>query len=109
VRIDQGEIHDYRWVCPKDFLAQIPSPDIMIMPPTFVSLTTLTAFSNVEDVISHIHAAQTDIFETRFMKLPTSFVTLWQADAAYETQDLEAEGSRHRLICGQERWSYERN
>ncbi|MEP3889146.1 MAG: NUDIX hydrolase [Hellea sp.] len=108
VRIDQGEIHDYRWVCPRDFLGQIPSPDIMIMPPTFVSLTTLTKFSNVADVISHIHGAQTDIFETRFMKLPNSFVTLWQPDAAYETQDLEAEGSRHRLICGQERWSYER-
>jgi len=33
VQIDQSEIHDYRWGCPKEFSAQIPSLDIMIMPP----------------------------------------------------------------------------
>lgn len=109
VQIDQGEIHDYRWACPRELLAQVPSPDIMLMPPTFVSLKTLTAFSNVETVMSHIHSAQTDIFETRFVKKPNGFVTLWKPDIAYDTQELETPGSRHRLTCHQDSWNYERS
>lgn len=109
VQIDQGEIHDYRWVCPREFLAQVPSPEIMIVPPTFVSLKVLTVFSKVSDVMSHIHGAQTDVFETRFIKKPSGFVTLWKPDAAYDTQELEIEGPRHRLICHQDGWYYERD
>lgn len=109
VQIDQGEIHDYRWVCPKEFLAPVPTPDIMIMPPTFVSLKTLTEFSNVDDVISHINSAETDIFETRFVKNSNGFVTLWKPDAAYDSLDLEASGPRHRLNCFSSGWEYQRD
>ncbi|WP_051279950.1 NUDIX hydrolase [Hellea balneolensis] len=109
VQIDQGEIHDYRWVCPKEFLESVPSPDIMIVPPTYVSLTTLTQFSNVDSVISYIHGAKTDIFETRFAKDDQGFVTLWKADAAYENLDFEAEGPRHRLLCRPDKWEYQRD
>lgn len=109
VQIDQGEIHDYRWVCPREFLAQVPSPDIMIVPPTFVSLNILTDFSKVSDVMSHIHGAKTDIFETRFIKNPNGFVTLWKPDAGYETLELETDGPRHRLMCYQDGWHYERD
>ena len=109
VQIDQGEIHDYQWVCPREFLAKVPSPDIMIMPPTFVSLKKLTEFSRVESVMSGIHEAETDIFETRFMKGSNGFVTLWKPDSAYETQELESPGPRHRLTCQKDVWHYERS
>lgn len=109
VQIDQGEIHDYQWVCPREFLAQIPSPDIMIMPPTFVSLTKLAEFSDIHSVMSNIHKAETDIFETQFITNSSGFVTLWKPDAAYDTQELERPGPRHRLICNQESWRYERD
>jgi len=109
VQIDQGEIHDYQWVCPREFLTKIPSPDIMIMPPTFVSLKKLTEFKRVESIISHIHQAETDIFETRFIKKPNGFVTLWKSDPAYESQNLESPGPRHRLIFQQDGWRYERD
>lgn len=109
VQIDQGEIHDYRWLCPRELVAKIPSPDLMIVPPTYVSLKMLTAFSTVDEVMTHIHEAQTDIFETRFIKKPSGFVTLWKPDVAYETEELETEGARHRLICHQDGWYYERS
>lgn len=108
VQIDQGEIHDYRWVCPKEFIAPIPTPDIMIMPPTYISLLHLSKFSNVNEVLSFTHSAKTDIFETRFMKSTEGFVTLWKPDAAYETLELESKGPRHRLICKSEVWDYQR-
>ena len=109
VQIDQGEIHDYQWVCPRDFIAKIPSPDIMIMPPTFVSLKKLTEHSSVDDVLSNVHTEQTDIFETRFMKSSKGFVTLWKPDVAYDSLDLEAAGQRHRLCCYSDYWDYQRD
>lgn len=108
VRIDEGEIHDYRWACPAEFLAPVPTPDITIMPPTFVSLKTLTKFSTVEGAMSHIHSVKTDIFETRFTKSKYGFVTLWKPDVAYESLDLEVPGPRHRLNCYSDRWEYQR-
>ena len=109
VEIDKGEIHDYRWVCPREFLAPVPSPDIIIMPPTFVSLTKLTEHSNVEAVMSNIHSEQTDIFETRFLKSSDGFVTLWKPDIAYDSLDLKATGKRHRLNCYSDGWEYQRD
>jgi len=109
VQIDQGEIHDYKWVCPREFLSQIPSPDISIMPPTFVSLKRLTEFINIQNTLAAIHGDETDIFETRFVKKPSGFVTLWKPDAAYENQVLETPGPRHRLICHKDGWYYERD
>ena len=107
VKIDHGEIHDYQWVCPKEFLAQIPSPDIMIMPPTYVSLHYLTQHSTIKSVMESIAQEDAEIFETRFKKDETGFVTFWQGDAAYENQDLTIEGPRRRLICGPQKWDYQ--
>ena len=109
VIIDQGEIHDYKWVCPHEFLEHVPSPDIIILPPTYVSLKKLTEFSNVKGVMSDTHLAKTEIFKTRFVKTTNSLVTLWKPDAAYETQDLESPGPRHRLTCHKDTWNYQRD
>ena len=109
VQIDQGEIHDYRWVCPKEFLAPVPTPDIMIMPPTFVSLKKLTEHSSVDSVMSHIHSSPIEIFETRFTKTEKGFVTLWKPDAAYEDLKLDEPGPRHRLNCFPDKWDYQRD
>ncbi len=107
VKIDHGEIHDYCWVCPKEFLAQIPSPDVMIMPPTYVSLHYLTQHSTIKSVMESIAQEDAEIFETRFKKDETGFVTFWQGDAAYESQDLTIEGPRRRLICSPQKWDYQ--
>lgn len=109
VQIDHGEIHDYQWVCPEAFLEKIPSPDITIMPPTFVSLTRLLDCENVTSLLDNIHQSQIDIFETRFHRHPEGFVTLWQEDAAYDSQDLNRDGPRHRLTCRADKWLYERD
>ena len=74
-----------------------------------MSLKKLTEFSNVKEVMSDTHLAKTEIFETRFVKTTDSFVTLWKPDAAYETQDLESPGPRHRLTCHKDTWNYQRD
>jgi len=107
VQIDQGEIHDFRWAEPKALLAQIPSPDLMIMPPTFVSLTHLARHGTIDAIMSATAKAPDEIFNTKFERGETGFVTLWQGDAAYETMELTAPGPRRRLVCGPKSWDYQ--
>ena len=107
VKIDHGEIHDFRWVCPKEFLAQIPSPDIMIMPPTYVSLYYLTQHSTIKSVMESLAQEEAEIFETRFKKTEAGFVTFWEGDASYDSEDMTALGPRRRLVCGRQEWEYQ--
>jgi len=106
VKIDQGEIHDFRWVEPKTLLSQIPSSDIMIMPPTYISLIHLAQYDTIDAIMSATAAAPDEIFETKFLKGKSGFVTLWRGDAAYDSLELETSGPRRRLICTSESWDY---
>jgi len=106
VKIDEGEIHDYRWVCPKETITKIPSPDIMIMPPTYVSLYELSRFNAVKAAITEIDQREPEHFETRFFKSDSGFTTVWYPDAAYETGDIALDGPRRRLECRADEWRY---
>lgn len=107
VKIDNGEIHDYRWVCPKTFITQIPSSDISLMPPTYVSLHTLAQHDTVKSVMETTRAKPSEIFKTRFQKSDAGFVTYWEGDAAYESGNLDISGPRRRLVCGPKKWEYQ--
>lgn len=109
VKIDDGEIHDYRWVCPKAVMRRIPHPDVQIMPPTYISLFELSHFSNTAEALSAIAGREDEIFETRFVKTQTGFVTLWNPDSAYDSGDLSTSGFRRRLTASPKAWHYEKD
>jgi len=106
VQIDEGEIHDYRWICAKTLLANVPNPDMVIMPPTYVTLTEIAKFDKVEATLAGIASQDNEFFETRFTRTETGFATVWEPDAAYETLDLLAAGPRRRLVTGPDKWEY---
>jgi 8-oxo-dGTP pyrophosphatase MutT (NUDIX family) len=108
VKIDEGEIHDYQWVCPKQVIADTPNPDMSIMPPTYISLYELSQFDQVERAIEAINRRENEHFETRFHKTEHGFTTIWAPDAAYETGELECDGPRRRLECTKSDWRYVR-
>lgn len=109
VKIDDGEIHDYKWMCPKEIIANMPNPDMMIMPPTYISLYELSQFSSKDEALSSINAVDDEIFETRFHHTETGFVTLWGSDCAYDSGDLNLKGPRRRLVTSAERWDYQKD
>ena len=108
VQIDEGEIHDYQWMCPKQIIANAPNTDMPIMPPTYISLHALAQFDQVEDALKTIDAATNEHFQTRLIKTDHGFTTLWAPDAGYETGELESDGPRRRLECTKSDWRYVR-
>lgn len=106
VQIDEGEIHEYRWMCPKKILADVPDPDMLIMPPTYVTLTEIAKFDTVDEALLGVKARDNELFETRFARTKDGFATVWEPDAAYENMDLLADGPRRRLVTSPEKWEY---
>lgn len=106
VEIDQGEIHDFKWVCPKETIETMPNGDLRIMPPTYVSLFELSKFDTVEKALSGIAAMEDEYFQTKFAQYKGGFITLWEPDAAYETMDFTLPGPRRRLLAKPDGWLY---
>lgn len=107
VKIDQGEIHDYQWISPRDALAKVPSPDLMMMPPTYVSLWCLREFGTVDQAMAGLHEHEPEIFETKFARGDEGFITLWPGDCCYESLDFTQKGAKRRLYAESDCWRYE--
>lgn len=107
VKIDEGEIHDYQWMSPREALARVPSPDLIMMPPTYVSLWCLKDYQTVEQAMIGLADFAPEIFETKFSRGNDGFVTLWPGDSAYDDFNLSKCASKRRLTAGHDCWLYE--
>lgn len=108
VTVDDGEIHEHRWVSPAAAILQRDAGEIELAPPTWITLHTLAAHASVAEALAAAAAREPDIFVTRFGATPDGLVTMWAGDAGYETSDPTVEGPRHRLVMADGAWRYER-
>jgi len=97
VVIDDGEITEYQWMCPKTALQKCNESAIELAPPTWVSLHTLSAFESVEAALQGLQARVPQRYETRLIKGPHGLIALWEGDAGYASSDAGVPGARHRL------------
>jgi 8-oxo-dGTP pyrophosphatase MutT (NUDIX family) len=109
VEIDHGEIHDSAWMSPADALRRRDAREIGIAPPTFVSLSELTAFRNVDHALEVIEARTPERFQTVIGLSEVGPVAMWHGDAGYASADPAAEGDHHRLTMDKKAgWRYTR-
>lgn len=109
VVIDDGEIHDHRWVTPRQVLSEHDDRGIELAPPTFITLLTLAAY----DTVLQLREAMTDwvveSFSTQVAEVDDHVVALYHGDIGYGPDgDPHAPGDRHRLWLDPAGWRYER-
>ena len=110
VEVDGHEIHDHVWVSPADAMRRRDLGEIELAPPTFVTLHRLSLVADVASVMADAAAMPIEFFTTKVMRASTGdAVAVWHGDVAYEGDDLDAEGARHRLLMVREVWAYERS
>ncbi len=109
VTVDGSEIEDHVWVTAENALALHANQEIELLPPTFVSLTELSAFSSAEQAMNAIANRTAFVFEPRFGKQGDDVVALYAGDAGYEHSDANAPGSRHRCVMRPGEWRYEQS
>ncbi|HEB89851.1 MAG TPA: NUDIX hydrolase [Deltaproteobacteria bacterium] len=109
VAIDHGEIHESEWMRPVDALKRRDAREIELAPPTFVSLSELATYDDVDSALASIASRTPERFETVIGLSAAGPVALWHGDAGYASADPGLEGSRHRLTMNKSGlWTYER-
>jgi 8-oxo-dGTP pyrophosphatase MutT (NUDIX family) len=109
VVVDDGEIRDHLWIRPADALRRRDQGEILIIPPTWMTLHRLAEADSVADLLERMGAAAPTIYETRIGRVDGVGVSMWTGDAGYEDGDAERPGPRHRLVMDSAGWRLERD
>ncbi len=109
VKIDDGEIHESKWMGPDAALAQRDAQTIELAPPTWMTLHYLAEFNNVADLMSDAEARTPIYYETRIAKGDKGVAAMWAGDSGYEDGSIDAPGPRHRLWLANDSWILERS
>ena len=109
VRVDGGEIHEYRWMRPDEALALHRPSEFDLPPPTFVTLTQLAEHRSVADILAAIPTPPRQPFIPLLRLTPEGACCLYPGDVAYAGGDLDLPGPRHRLLIAESGWCYQRH
>lgn len=94
VGVDGNEVSGHRWVAPAVALEMQERGEILIAPPTYVTLTQLGRYG---DVASALAAADPRFFATEIAFEGDTRICMWEGDVGYGGGDPGADGPRHRL------------
>ncbi len=108
VQVDGVEINAHAWMRPHEALAARQAGELELPPPTFVSLTKLSAFGTVEDALAYVRGREPDIFFPKLEKVENGYCSIYHGDAGYESSSVDEPGRRHRLWMRKSGWHYER-
>jgi 8-oxo-dGTP pyrophosphatase MutT (NUDIX family) len=109
VVVDDGEIREHLWIRPADALRRRDEGDILIIPPTWMTLHMLAQAGSVDDLLTRMHAARPAVYVTRIGRAGGVPVSMWAGDAGYDDGDADRPGPRHRLLMGEGAWTLERD
>jgi 8-oxo-dGTP pyrophosphatase MutT (NUDIX family) len=108
LQADGGEIHELGWLRPAAALAARNAGEIELVPPTYITLDHLLPFATAAEAIAHFAARRPEHFATSCARVEGGMVAMYAGDAAYDTDDVDTPGPRHRLWMLEAGWRYER-
>ena len=94
VGVDGHEVHDHLWVPPAVALAMQERGEILLAPPTYVTLSQISRYG---DVASLLAAADPRFFATEIAFDGETRLCLWDGDVGFGGGDHTTDGPRHRL------------
>lgn len=98
VIVDGGEIANHRWLRPHVGCAESTASEheLRLLPPTFVSLSDISAYASCQAARDGISGRQASVYEPRMVFVEDGICFLYAGDAGYEDNDLHPDGPRHR-------------
>ncbi len=109
VRVDGGEIGSHRWFAPEEALDHHRRREIVLAPPTFVTVTWLLEHRGAAAALEVLGRAEFLTFQPRICPREDGIACiLYPGDAGYEVGDPDRPGPRHRLWATADGYRYER-
>ena len=107
VIVDDGEIREHQWIRPADALARRESGEIELIPPTWVTLHSLTDVTSTEAACADARRRPPQVYLTHIARVDGGIASLWQGDVAYDDLDTAKPGPRNRLLMLDSGWRLE--
>ena len=104
--IDESEIVDHIWLSPQEALEKQISKELILPPPTFVSLTKLLTLESTQNIDTFVSNLGFEKFAPRIVENDLGRIALYHGDAGFEQVDAEIPGARHRLMMLKSGWKY---
>ena len=107
IKVDGSEVQDYLWLSPQEAIDKSKAMEIMLMPPTYMTLQRIKHCQTIKEV------------KKEFERSPPSFIApvieikdqlmycLYKGDAGYENGKADTRGPRHRLVGNMVKGDYE--
>jgi len=110
IRLNPGELIDYEWLTPAEALRLHRDGKMLLIAPTFVTLTLLQQFQDAAAALAYAASAQPETFSSRLLDgyEPDAVIT-WHGDEEYPAEGAGGSGGRHRLVMRGSDWRYERS
>jgi len=108
VRTNPGEIEEAAWLTVDRIFARHAAGEIVLFPPTWVTLHGLSGHRSVDAVFQALRSAAGPAqFTTLMEETADGSLAIWPGDDAHPDEP-GAPGARHRLRMGPLPWVYER-
>lgn len=110
VVVDGGEIHEHEWLGAREVLDRRDRGEIVLAPPTWMTLHDLAQHDDVDAALHHAEARDPlPHYETRWAEVSGGAVAMWDGDSGYDAADPAPPGPRHRLWMLESGWRLERD
>jgi 8-oxo-dGTP pyrophosphatase MutT (NUDIX family) len=107
VVVDGSEIHEGRWLVIAEALAAHRAGDLGIMPPTFITLSSLARFASVADFLAGERLTPPEVLPV-FARHQGQIMVMFPGDAGYASGEPGLPGARHRALLEGSCWHYQR-
>lgn len=105
IKIDDGEIQDFRWLNPQQALAENQEGRLPLPPPTFLTLLQLSTLNSVKEAVLTL-GSEVTVYRPRLVLTEDGFHSIYQEDAFYSEPSTTIEHPSHRLILENGKYTY---
>lgn len=111
VRIDENEIHDWRFITVAAALREHRAGELAMLPPTYITLCALDRYATAAEALAGERLSPCPHILPRLVSVEGEggFATLYPGDVAYEgsgSPGFDDPGPRHRAILRDGAWQY---
>jgi len=99
VKVDNSEILEHRWYTPEAALTATSNKELIILPPTYISLMRIRKCKTYREVVSEWGRHAPHIIVPRVDQQGSVMHCMYEGDAGFNETKYDAPGPRHRLIA----------
>lgn len=98
IQVDGSEVQEHLWLSPKEAFEKLATQEIILMPPTYISLWRIQHCQTMDAVKAEFSRSAPTITTPVIDLKDKKMHCMYEGDAGYESGNSDTPGARHRLV-----------